>query len=161
MIGWLGEVCVCIGGQILTLGLQGRRPEEIWSKLTGAPQRVSILCYAEHSFPLQREVSDRPWMGKGGRGRTRTLEPSASSLTAGMDGARGTGADEPSMDSAMFPTESRGLWISCMEGEGGGRTRWEWLSIPKGAPHCHVSPNGTRRIRDISIDLGSTGRTCS
>lgn len=59
-------------------------------------------------------------MGKGGRGRTRTLEPSASLLTAGMDGAGGTGADEQSMDSAMFPTESRGLWISCMEGEGGG-----------------------------------------
>lgn len=151
MIGgssWCKCVCVC-GISILTLRLQGWRPEKIWSELTGAPQRVSVLCYAKHSFPFQREVSDRPWMGKGGRGRTRTLR-AVHFLTDRRHGwAGGTGTDEPSMDSAMFPTEYRGLWISCMEGgwgvggDGGGGNGWAFLQEH---PHCHVSPNGTWQI---------------
>lgn len=78
-------------GRILTLRLQWWWPEKIWSELAGAPQWVSVLCYAQHSFPLQGEVSDRPWMGKGGRGRTRTLEASAFLTDRGHGWAGGTG----------------------------------------------------------------------
>ena len=63
--GGSGAECVLRGkGFILTIRLQGRWPEEVRSELTGATQRVAVLSYTEHSFPLQREVSDRPWMWK-------------------------------------------------------------------------------------------------
>lgn len=99
------------------------REDLIQTHRSAAASFHSLLCRALFSSSTRGERSALD--GEGRKGENQNLR-AVRFLADGMDGAGGTGADEQSMDSAMFPTESRGLWISCMEGErGGGRRRWE------------------------------------
>lgn len=161
MIRWRGsvcvcvKVCVCIWGRILTIRLQGRRPKKIGSELTGAPQRVSVLRNAEHSFPLQREVSDRPWMGKGG-GENHNLRAVRFLAWMGRDGA-----DEPSMDGAMIPTECRALWHLAWIGKGyeeGGYDSAFLLERPQFIHTAMFLPNTRIRQKQTKQDKCSERR---
>lgn len=103
-----------------------------------------------------------PGWGREEGGEPEPWEPSTSLLTAGMDEQEGRGLMSRAWTVPCSQQSTEDSEYLAWKGKGGERRRWEWLSIPTGAPtlpcfsQWYVTNMGKR---DKSKNQGSASRT--